>query len=101
MFIALYGQHESVLHSLRLRYEAHLIQDLYVHFSEPWIYVLYHDMYRTELNAKNLHVTLHHEDTYLNLNQETRENIIKNHYEKVSILLLMISFMFTISSVVS
>lgn len=82
--LSIWGQHESLLRNLRLRFDAGLIKNFFTHFSEPWIYLIYHDMYRRELNAKNLHATLEHVDPYLNLIKETRYLIVLNGWERVS-----------------
>lgn len=83
LLMALWGQHESILGSLRLRFENQHIPDLYAHFAKPWTYLLHHDMYRRDLDFKNFRVAIHHVNNDLNLNKETRDKIIENYFERV------------------
>lgn len=84
-YVALWGQHESVLSNLKFQFDSNMIKDLHEFFSMPWTYLVAHDYYWRQLRLKNHGMALGH----LAANEKVRDDLdnsfVNNKWKKVCI----------------
>lgn len=82
-YVALWGQHESVLSNLKFQFESNMIHDLHEYFSEPWTYLVAHDYYWRYLRLKNHGMALAHLEANGKVRDELNNCFEKNKWMKV------------------
>lgn len=85
-YISLHDRHESNLNNLRIRFESNLIPDLHEYFTNPWVYLLYHDRFITQLIPGMYEIM---SKTYYpepNIVEEIGNVVVRNKWANVSVM---------------
>lgn len=85
-FKAIWGLNENTCLNLRLRYEAGMIQDLHEFFTRPWIYMVYHDRFKSALKDPCRDMLYHAHFKNHELIDEISDRIVANQWQSVRLM---------------